>query len=37
MTPLPRDRETDFREELSLVIVEIMELEKKIKIRIERV
>ena len=38
MTHLPRDRETNFREELSLVIVEIMELEeKKMKIKIERI
>ena len=31
MTPLPR--ETNFHEELSLAIVEIMELRKKLKLR----
>ena len=33
MTSLPRE-ETDFREEFSLAIVEIMELEKKLRLEL---
>ena len=34
MTSLPWNRETDFREELSHVIVEIMELKKKLRLKL---
>ena len=34
MTPLPWDREIDFREELPLAIIEIMKLEKKLRLKL---
>ena len=36
MLPFPWDRETNFREELPLAIVEIMELGKKLRLKLRK-